>query len=146
MNIFDYYKHIIKDETPIDMDQINKDFDTRSMTRLFSYDPLNIFLAEELNLFYRLNLPKEIGYMYWFNVVDKRTRVPFLDMRNELKPSKNDDVIISYIQEIFHPLSRTKAINIFNTFPNVVKKITELIDNESILKDSGKTKSRRKLQ
>ena len=85
LTIFDYYKNIIKKEPILSREEVEKSFDIIGMNRLFSYDKLNVLLANEVNDFL---LDKYTVYLFYYYGVDGKKFVPFLNMKKERNEDK----------------------------------------------------------
>lgn len=85
LSIFDYYKNIIKKDPMFSKEEVQSSFDIIGINRLFSYDKMNVLLANEINTFV---LDKWTVYLYYYYGVDKKPKVPFLKMRKEKDEEK----------------------------------------------------------
>ena len=103
ITVFDFYKNIIKKEPMFSKADILKYFDVLEMNKLFSYDKVNILLAQEVNY---LGLDKWAIYLYYYNAVVKRNFVPFLNLKKEKNEEKEKMLEVAKI--IFPEYSRTK--------------------------------------
>jgi len=96
VTVFDFYRNFVKDKKRHTDEIIQADFDPYSMFNLLSYDPLNLFIANELNRS-MFTLPKRAIYEYFFNIIDKKQKVPFLAMKKDKIPNQKELIEIAQI-------------------------------------------------
>lgn len=131
MNNFDYYKNIILKTGEV------KDltgYEVFGFNNILSFDPFNFSFSEAMNHYPFID--KKLSYLFYYYGIDKRKKVPFLNIKKN--KNKEWEELKDIAQRIFIYMNLYQIKEIFELVKDDLKRIKKIEDNKGFNKKEVK--------